>query len=193
MRPVAALAVVTLLASGCGLGGEDDDHPIAAADVPYDLLAPSTTTTTEPPTTTTTLAWRANLWFVIGGRLQPVQRQLRTQPHVEQLLDLLLRGPSGADSRLLRTALAVDDARVPAQPSGGVLVVELADDFGARSSSEQIFALGQLVFTLTEVPGIGRVLFRIDGADLAVPRPDGQLVQGSVSRDDYRSLISPAP
>lgn len=189
MRARAAGVALVVLTAGCGLSGEDRDHPLAAADVPYDLLAPSTTTTTEPPATTTTLAWRANLWFVISGRLEPIQRQLRTQPRVEQLLDLLLRGPGRTEPLLLRTSLAIDDATVPRPPAGGVLTVDLADDFGARSSSEQILALGQLVFTLTEVPGVGRVVFRINGTELAVPLPDGRLAQGSVSRDDFAALV----
>ena len=190
-QAVALLAAVPLVLAACGgLGAQSDDHPLAAEDVPYDLLAPSTTTTTEAPSPTTTLPWRTNLWFINRDRLEPVQRQLRTQPNVRSVLDLMLRGPSTREPQALRSALRTGDAST-ASPTGGALTIELADDFGLRSSSEQILALGQLVFTVTEVPGVGRVVFRIDGIDLTVPLPNGQLRDGSVSRDDFATLVFP--
>lgn len=192
MRRVLAL-VLALAAAGCGgVGGEDDDHPLAAGEVPYGLLdAPTSTTTEPPPPTTTTLPWRTNLWYIGGDRLVPAPRQMRDQPEVEQVLRLLLRGPSDDDLSLVRSALDPGDAIVDAPPSGGQLTIDLAADFGRRSPSEQVLGLGQLVFTVTEVPGVGRVLFRIAGAELAVPLPNGQLAQRAVSRDDYAVLVFP--
>jgi spore germination protein GerM len=188
-----ALLAVALLPA-CGFGAQGIDHPVDDDDVPYDLLAPSTTTTTSapPPATTTTLAWRTNLWFVRGDHLEPVTRQLRIQPAVPLVLTQLLRGPAAADPASVRTALEPDDASAADEPTGGALTVDLGADFGTRPSSEQILALGQLVFTVTEVPGVGRVIFRIDGAELDVPLPNGQLAAGSVSRDDYASLVFPS-
>lgn len=191
----AAVALVTVLAGCGGLGAEASDHPVAAGEVPYDLLAdaPTATTTTDPPVTTTTLPWRTNLYYVAGSRLVQAPRQLREQPDVDDVLRLLLRGPSDADLPLVRSALDPGDATIAEPPSGGELTIDLAADFGLRSSSEQILALGQLVWTVTEVPGVGRVVFRIDGTNLAVPLPNGQLAQGSVSRDDYLVLVYPPP
>lgn len=190
---VAVLAVLAVTAGACGgLRAEERDHPLAAHEVPYDLLAgPTSTTNPPPPTTTTTLPWRTNLYYVAGSRIVQAPRQLREQPDVEQVLRLLLSGPADADLPLVRSALDVGDARLAGPASGGELTIELAPDFGARSPSEQILALGQLVWTVTEVPGVGRVVFRIDGTDLAVPLPNGQLAQGAVSRDDYLVLVFP--
>jgi hypothetical protein len=193
-RLTIVLAVVALLAACSSLEAQDTDSPIRNEQVPFDLLAASTTTTTmPPPTTTTTLPWRTNLWYVAGDRLVPAPRQLREQPEVAQVLRLLLRGPADDDLPLVRSALGVADASVAGPPAGGTLTIDLVADFGARSSSEQILALGQLVFTVTEVPGVGRVVFRIGTTELAVPLPNGQLAQGSVSRDDYAVLAYPAP
>jgi hypothetical protein len=192
MRRSVLVALVVLVATACGLPADDRDHPLATEDVPYDLLAGPTTTTEPPPSTTTTLPWRTNLWYVAGDRLVPAPRQLRAQPDVAQVLRLLLRGPSDDDLPLVRSALDVGDASIAVPPTGGELAIELAPDFGFRSSSEQIFALAQLVFTLTEVPGVGRVAFRIGDAPATVPLPNGQLAEGSVSRDDYAVLAFPA-
>jgi hypothetical protein len=192
VRRLAAVALVALLAACSGLRSEDNDHPLADDEVPYDLLAAATTTSTEPPPpTTTTLPWRTNLWYVAGGRIVPAPRQLREQPDVSQVLRLLLRGPSADDQPLVRSALDVGDATIVGRPVGGTLTIALAPDFGTRSPSEQVLALGQLLYSVTEVPGVGRVVFRIGNADLAVPLPNGQLAEGSVSRDDYAVLAVP--
>lgn len=189
-----ALVLVVSLAACGGLRAEDNDHPLADDEVPYDLLAAPTSTTTEPPPpTTTTLPWRTNLWYVTGTRIVPAPRQLREQPEVAQVLRLLLRGPADADLPLVRSALDIGDATVGSPPVGGTLTISLTPDFGTRSPSEQVLALGQLVFTVTEVPGVGRVVFRIGTADLVVPLPSGQLAEGSVSRDDYAVLAFPVP
>lgn len=188
-----ALLVVLLLAAACGgLDAQERDHPLAAGEVPYDLLqGPTTSTTVAPPTTTSTLPWRTNLWYIGGDRLVPAPRQLRDQPEVDQVLRLLLRGPSAEDLSLVRSALDPGDAVVDGPPTDGQLTIDLASDFGRRSPSEQVLGLGQLVFTVTEVPGVGRVAFRIDGTALAVPLPNGQLAQRPVSRDDYAVLVFP--
>lgn len=188
-----ALLVTLLVAAGCGgLDAQERDHPLAAGEVPYDLLqGPTTSTTLAPPTTTTTLPWRTNLWYIGGDRLVPAPRQLRDQPEVDQVLRLLLRGPSAEDQSLVRSALDPGDAQVEGPPTDGQLTIDLGSDFGRRSPSEQVLGLGQLVFTVTEVPGVGRVVFRIDGTGLAVPLPNGQLAQRPVSRDDYAVLVFP--
>jgi spore germination protein GerM len=192
-RRLLALALVVALSACSGLRSEDNDHPLADDEVPYDLLAGPTTTTTEPPApTTTTLPWRTNLWYIAGGRAVQAPRQLVEQPDVAQVLRLLLNGPSDDDQPLVRSALDAGDAAIVGRPAGGTLTIALQSDFGARSPTEQVLALAQLVLTVTEVPGVGRVAFRIGDADIAVPLPNGQLAEGSVSRDDYLVLAVPS-
>jgi hypothetical protein len=54
---------------------------------------------------------------------------------------------------------------------------------------------GQIVLTLTDRPGVGPVVFTLDGQKMRVFRGDASLTeQGeSVSRDDYLGLLSTAP
>jgi spore germination protein GerM len=188
----ALLLVLAVLVPACGVSAQAEDHELRADDVPYDLLAaPTTTTTTAPPPTTTTLPWRSNVWFVRDSNVVPVPRQLLEQPDVPTLLRQLVAGPRSTDPSTLRTALN-SDVRVTAMPpSGGVLALDLDPSFADLPGTEQVFALAQLVYTVTEVPGVGRITFRTAGADLAVPLPDGQLVERSVSRDDFAALVYP--
>ncbi|HEX4905360.1 MAG TPA: hypothetical protein VFU93_07910, partial [Acidimicrobiales bacterium] len=135
-----ALLLALVIVGGCGgLDAQDSDQPLAAHEVPYDLLQGPTTSTTLPPSTTTsTLPWRTNLWYIGGDRLVPAPRQLRDQPEVDQVLRLLLRGPSEEDLSLVRSALDLGDALVDGPPTDGQLTIDLASDFGRRSPSEQV-------------------------------------------------------
>ena len=56
--------------------------------------------------------------------------------------------------------------------------------------ANQQLAIGQIVYSLTEVAGIGNVSFSLGGTPLEVPGPDGRLIRGPISRDDLLSLIA---
>jgi hypothetical protein len=49
-----------------------------------------------------------------------------------------------------------------------------------------------LVLTLTRRPGIGQVVFVVDGAEISVPRGGGDLTSPgtSVTYDDYLAVLS---
>jgi spore germination protein GerM len=110
----------------------------------------------------------------------------------EQTLTLLTANPlSGPGYIGLRSALprsfeaditvARGVARVDAQGSFLRLI----------APSDQRLAIAQIVATLTSRPGIGQVVFAVDGAPIAVPRGRGDLVPPGtpVTFDDYASLI----
>ncbi len=199
------LGVVALLGlAACGIDAEASDRAVDPADVPFALLVPpttaSTTTTTVPepaPSTTSTTApvvWALNVFFVRSDRLVPVRRSFPRQPDLTLAIEQLGAGPLiEIDPLGTRTALGDPPLVRSATATGGVATVELEPAFRFLPGSEQVLALGQLVFTLTEVPGVGRIAFRIGGADIAVPLPDGQLLPGSVSRDDFAALLAAAP
>ena len=63
-------------------------------------------------------------------------------------------------------------------------------DFGEKlPAGEQQLALAQLVFTLTALPGIGQVVFERGGVPIDVPRSDGSLVSGVITREDFAGVL----
>jgi spore germination protein GerM len=86
-----------------------------------------------------------------------------------------LRGPS----LVRRVALRAGTAHADLQPALSNL-----------GGTEQLLAIAQLVCTLTHRPGVGLVSFTLDGAPVDVPRGDGSLTAGPVSRDDYADLLA---
>ena len=60
------------------------------------------------------------------------------------------------------------------------------------SGLDQKLAIAQIVLTLTSRPGVGQVLFSVDGKLISVPRGRGDSVASgvAVTFDDYSSLIN---
>jgi spore germination protein GerM len=77
----------------------------------------------------------------------------------------------------------------------GVATIELSPGFFEQvPPQDQLLAIGQIVLTVTEVGGIGQVLFTQGGNPLGVPRgPSGGLSDGKepLSRRDYQELLNP--
>lgn len=121
-------------------------------------------------------------------RLVAVDRRLG-ENNTAAALDSLLRAPSDSESEAgLRTALAEEDVQGVDEVSGGVVSVDLSAGFEQLGGSDQLLAIAQVVYSLTDRPGVGRVSFTLDGDSIDVPRGDGSLTSGSVSRDAYTEL-----
>jgi spore germination protein GerM len=60
------------------------------------------------------------------------------------------------------------------------------------SGLDQKLAIAQIVLTLTSRPGVGQVLFSVEGKFISVPRGRGDSVASgiAVTFDDYESLVN---
>jgi spore germination protein GerM len=194
LRPLLAFLVVAAVAmAGCGVASEGRATLAQPGDVPYDLLtpaAPATTTTAHGPAGPATTV---TVYFVQGGRLAPAERRVTTPVALDRLVQTLAAGPTEAEITVgLRTALLAVDVVRSVLLAGGIATVDLAASFTEAVGQNQLLALAQMVFTLTERPGVGRVGFTLEGSPVGVPRGDGAVTLDSVSRDDYSGL-SPLP
>jgi hypothetical protein len=194
-RPWLAPAVgvaASLLAGACGVPSSGYDR-FEDADVPFGL-AEAPTTTEAPPVPSVPngdVDQRVRLYFVEEGSLSPVERVLPAPLTLDDLLHLLGAGPTSSEDEQLRTALQ-DGAATGLSVRAGVASVAVSRDFRDLAAAEQRLAVAQLVMTITSRPGIGQVLFTVDGEPVPVPKGDGSLADGPVSRDDYSSLVATA-
>jgi spore germination protein GerM len=161
--------------------------------VPEGLGASSTSETTVPPIEADAgidLSQPAELWFIRADKLVPVDRRVPIGTTPSDLMEDLVNGPTTEErNQSLRSALLDLQLYKSARPSsGGVVTVDLTPAFSGLPSSEQLLAVGQIVGSLTSLPGVGLVSFRLDGEQRDVPVGDGSQSQGPVSRDDYASL-----
>jgi spore germination protein GerM len=192
-RDIAAAAAVGLAAVGlaaCGVPTDDRASTAGADQVPFGLLErePERPPATVPPPAASLI--RIYLLDAAGERLVGVDRAVDAgvDVPVAEVVDALLLGPTRPESQLgLRTALSrgtISDVGLV----GGVANVDLDADFAGLDGATQRLALAQAVYTLTSRPGVGRVAFTLVGQLVEVPRGDGTLTSGSVSRDSYREL-----
>ncbi|WNV77668.1 GerMN domain-containing protein [Geodermatophilus sp. DSM 44513] len=135
--------------------------------------------------------WReVAVFFVRDVRLEAVPRQV-AEWRPQTAVDLLLAGPTQAEVVSgLRTALGPQDVAVLSGPDGsGTAVVAVSREFAGLGGGNQLLAVAQLVWTVTQFPEVDRVRVSLDGVLLEVPTDRG-LTDRPVSRADYGSVAS---
>ncbi len=190
-RLVVAAAFACTACTACGVPLEDDASPLSPDQLPDGLRPSASTIVGEQVPDTSVDQEPVDVWFVREDRLSSARHRIDPPVTPERVLAELLTGPTEAEQdRSLRSA--VPDAAVVTSVSvaGGVATVGLAPEFSDIPASDQVLAVGQLVLTLTDQRGIGRVRFVVDDAQIAVPLPSGESSDQSVSRDDYISLAA---
>ena len=199
---VAVLAVAT---GGCGVTNDPQAKEIPANQLPFGLAETTTSSTTLPPTTTVTVAptvattalptttvlsYEQTVFFVLaGGHVRAVERTIEQRPSLDTAISLLTNGPTGADGSDLSslvTAGLVQDVRA----SGGTAVVTVGAVYDALDPISQLLATAQLVYTFTDLPGIGRVGYVEGGNPLPMWLPDGTQTAQTIARDDYNALVN---
>ncbi|HSB86750.1 MAG TPA: GerMN domain-containing protein [Ilumatobacteraceae bacterium] len=186
------------------VGALDDTLPTTSTTTtttPATTIEPTTTTTTLPEITTTTVATEeVNLYFInAGGILVPFPRLVRRGASSAEVLSALQEGPPSGDIGVgLRTAVPPARSGRPSvtEDGSGVATVDLpANFYDTIKQEDQALVIGQIVLTLTEIRGIGQVLFTQGGQPIGVLRGSGDLSQPGqpLPRRDYFSLTESPP
>jgi len=185
MRRRAMLANLAMLAvaPGCGFPTQTSPHPIGGDEQPQTISTDSGGQ--EPAVEAITV------WFVNQDVLVPIVRRVPLPPDAATAVATDAAGVTPSESaRGYRSTIPDPSMIRGAKVSRGTATVQLAAEFLDIPPDDQVLALGQLVFTLTDLRGIGRVRFEIDGDAVVVPLPAGDSTEGSVSRDDFAPLTT---
>jgi spore germination protein GerM len=188
--------------SSCAVPSNGSYQQVSSADIPFGLDAPQTTipqtTTTVPDSTSTeslpiAVSEPIDLFFISNSRIIKVQRNVASPANPSQALSSLVEGPSTSPEFVgLRTALPTTfTAKVDV--TRGVAQVDATRAFlNSLSGLDQKLAIAQIVLTLTSRPGVGQVLFSVEGKFISVPRGRGDSVASgiAVTFDDYASLVN---
>lgn len=184
---VSAVVLAAAVAAGCGVPSESSPRLVDPTRLPPGLVEPANPTTTAPPAVTVPEAV-VRVWMVQDPALVPVARRVPAPTTVDAAVAALLAGTAEQDEPGVRSAWAGPEQVTDVGVIAGIAVVELAEDFLELPAGEQLLAVGQMVLTLTDLPGIGQVQFERDGERIRVPSADGTTLQRPVSRDDYTAL-----
>lgn len=180
MKRLAALLCALLLLAGCGV--EPQDRPqVLTIPVPEVSAAGERTEAYGPALT---------VYFVQGVTLAPADRGTAIAD-ARSALELLARGPTRVEViGGLRTALAPQPLLADEGVPGGITSVSVTREFTGITGGNQLLAVAQVVWTLTDLPGTTQVRFLVEGVPVEVPT-DGGLSDQPVGRDHFRS-VAPA-
>lgn len=198
-----AFTALTASSVACGVPEEGRFIPLDDSQVPDALIVTTTvasTTTslaTPPENTSTTVAdvlyESVELYFVSANRVVRSERRIVSPATPTQVLDTLLAGlDNQTESAGLRSALPRGLTATIEVRRGVARISSTAPFLSDLEPSDQRLAIAQLVLTLTRRPGIGQVLFSVDGVDIQVPRGGGDLTAPgvAVTYDDYLAVLS---
>lgn len=184
--------LAALLVAACGVPGDDEPRPLDQQAVPFDLLAPTaeSTTTTVPSMFADTVRVAVYLTNA-DGKLQSVRRPVTTPVTVGKVVEALLAGPSEEEASRLATAITSETKLLSIEgPTDGLVTIDLSRDVLDITGRQQILALAQVVWTVTALPNVDRVLFEFDGEPSEVPNGNGTLTSSPLGRLSYRDLAS---
>ena len=199
---VAIAGIITL--AGCGVPVQNAAQPIPAGVIPSPPPSPTPTPTPEetptpaPPPEPVLVDTR--VWFVREDGLVGVETAVIPPVTAAQVVEELSIGPTAegivdglrtvSRDPLTGTSLVSVVSEPQADLNGRTLVtVSLGSAFAALPPTEQVLLLGQVVLSLTSME-IDAVAFVDDGGSpVAVPLPDGRLLDVPAVARDYASLI----
>ena len=176
----ALLAVLVVVAAGCGI--EPQARPVAVdgAALPAEQVAAEEDDPVPAPDPTL-------VYLVNGERLQPVARSERDT--VAEALAALLEGPRDTETAFgLRSAIPAGTRLLGATVDGDEVRVDLSQEFTTIVGEEYLLALAQIVFTAVDAGPADAVTIAIEGQQVPIARADGQLSTGAVTPSDYRPL-----
>jgi spore germination protein GerM len=181
-----AIATSAILLTACGVPSDSSARLVPEERVPEALRSEDTA-----PPTSLAQGEPADLWFVRDDRLARVRHTVASPVTPAAVVQELLAGPTDEErSNALRSAIPDAAALDSVEVGGGVATVRLTPTFADIPAADQLLAIAQLVMTLTDLRGIGRVGFTIGDTSPPVPLPDGASSSGTVSRDDYIVLAT---
>ena len=184
-RIAVALAALTVLFGACGVRTEGQPRLLSDDKVPFDLLRPDAAPLV--PNASAPVTEPVTLCFVKDEHLVTAPRVLDSPVEFGDVVGALAETPN--DQAGLRTALGGPRLVERIELQGGVLAIDLTPEVATLGGNDQLFAIAQIVCSLTARPGVGQIAFTLAGAPVDVPRADGSLTSGTVSRDDYAALI----
>lgn len=212
-RLMAAWAPVLLVVAGCGVPLEDSAQALPPEVIPPPVVAPSQppspspspTSTKSPTATATALPTESpavelvDLYFIREDGLVPLASDVAVPTDAQTVLDRLAAGPpveTGLRSVVVDplTGTALVSVFTPTGdtdlPTASVTIA-VANAFSSLPPTEQVLLLGQVVLSLSSAGFATVSVVDAAGAPLAVPLPDGRLLDRPATALDYASLIRP--
>ena len=197
-------AAVCIALVSCGVPTQDLAKPLASGVIAPPALpaspspSPTSTDSQSVAPSPTVVSDPVELWFAGDAGLVPVLTPVDPANSAEAIVAGLVAGPP--EDEQLRTvavdpltslplvSVFLDETAETLNP--GDVNIALSPEFAALPPNEQVLVLGQVVLSIAG-EGLGTVAF-VDqsGSTVAIPLPDGRLLDRPATITDYSSLIA---
>lgn len=184
MNRVAAILVLMVGAGACAVGPEGAAQHV---DVTVDAAPLGAHSSAAPDENSVAVSSHV----VRDNRLVHVARELDGQANAPvAVVEITIVGPTPAELRSgLWSAVPIATTLASLDLRDEVATIDLSPEFASIGGVDELLAIGQLVLSLTALPNVDAVTFKISGTQVSVPLPDGALVARPVTADDYSSLL----
>ncbi len=204
MRALAFVSAAALLLTGCGVPLQDSAQPLPPEVIPPPVVSPTESPAASPaaspsPTSTQSPAVElVDFFFIREDGLVPLPSDITSPTSPEVVLEGLTAGPppeTGLRSVVVDplTGNALVGVFVAGDPEVSLptadVTIAVASAFGSLPSAEQVLLLGQVVLSLSSAGYSTVSVVDEAGSPLAVPLPDGRLLDRPATALDYASLI----
>jgi spore germination protein GerM len=192
VRCTAALVALLVAVGGCGVTADGEPELIAGDEVPAELLDPNPTPSTTRPGATAAVTVYLLQRTGSTTQLVPVTREVEDPVRPGERVEALLRPTSESEKgRGLTSSIPSDTVLLGApqlDPGRQELTLDFSEELFAVEGTELSQAFAQIVWTVTELEGVRRVRFLVEGEPQRAPDADGVEQDGAVSTADYWSL-----
>jgi len=186
-----AAGLLLLAVASCGVPDDDQVRTVDPSEVPYHLLED----VDEVPSGAASAVAGPRLYWVdaedrLVGRPAGSFCAKTITGVARNILGQLGDGPPARDLRSgLGTALPPDRWLNLVAITDRTAHLRISTD-DAIATNRVVLATAQTVLSLTSIPGVDQVEMEYDTGPLQVPRSSGELADGPLRHDDYRSLLA---
>lgn len=188
-----ALAVAAAgVAAGCGVQGDGAPRALPPEAVPEELTAPSTSAVEREEPESGAVA---TVYLVDNReRLRPVLRTMPRPVLITKTLDALLRGATDEEAAEgLRSEVPVGtEVNGIDRLDRDVIAIDLSEEFAGTTADGELLAQAQIVYTVSELPNVGGVLFLVDGRPREGADDDAKLTSSPLTVEDFEDFAPPA-
>jgi len=198
----AGLMGLALAIAGCGVPLQDSAQALPPEVIPPPIVipveTPSPTPSPSPSPAVTPLVKLVDFFFIRESGLVALVSDVRAPADPQEVLDVLADGPppeTGLRSVVVDPLTGSALVRIYA-PTGQEEALPIADvtiavasAFASLPPAEQVLLLGQVVLSLSSAGYATVSVVDEAGSPLAVPLPDGRLLDRPATALDYASLI----
>jgi germination protein M len=194
---IGLAVAVAVAVAGCGAAGDD---PASTTAGPATTVSPGTTgspvITGSPGTTAGPGPTRVAAYFSRDEKISPVLRVASASDGggaAEAAVEALLAGPTLDETGAgLASSIPEGTALLGLEVEGAVATVDLSASFASGGGSlSTVMRLAELVFTLTQFPGVTGVELELAGKTVDVFGAEGLVISHPMTRADFEDL-SPA-